>query len=194
MLYSVIVFALSVAAVALVYIFRLHRHGLKILRANKELSQALERERDLLGAESVRADSLRVRLDELEQKLATAEKELERRDAAHALELARAVAPQLPARLRLEQSLSSELIEQFLAGTDQIAPVRAVLAHVAAKLVAATDEATGRPQVMLRYPDRTVAPYTAEDRLYDSGRAGGLAELLSELQAMTAAKEQDTAA
>ena len=181
----------AISVINVVWMMAVRAKNRQLVARATQLESELRHARDEHEAELARADDLRLRLTEHRE---AEKRDREQLEAQHALELARAVGSRLPARLRLEQALSPELIEQYLAGTDQTAPVRAVLAHVAAKLVLATDEATGRPQVMLRFPDRTVAPYTTDDRMYDSGRAGGLAELLGELQAMTAAKEEQTAA
>lgn len=93
-----------------------------------------------------------------------------------------------PARLQRD-GMPQETIAQLLAGTSGIPAIKAVMALVESRIVAASDRATDRPQPLLVTPERTILPYTAEDRLYDSGRASAYAELSAELETMTATQD-----
>jgi hypothetical protein len=93
-------------------------------------------------------------------------------------------APAAPvAHLRLAGGLTEEQIAQRLAGTADVPAVQAVLALVDQRLVVAADRATDRPAPPA--PERGLPGYTPEDRLYDAGRAGELAELRAQLQELT---------
>lgn len=94
-----------------------------------------------------------------------------------------------PARLKLEDEMPPEQLAELLRGTAGLPAVRAVLALVKTQLVELSDRATDAPRETIALPDRTLAPYTAEMRLHDAGGAAHLAELLSRLQDLTAARE-----
>ncbi len=96
-------------------------------------------------------------------------------------------APRRPARLSQEDAMPEERIEELLAGTAATGPVRAILAHVSAKVVAACDVATDEPRELMTGPDRTIPPYTSEMRLHDAGKASAYGILLADLQRLTAA-------
>lgn len=93
-----------------------------------------------------------------------------------------------PARFMLEGGMTDGEIERALAGAEGSPIVRAIMAHIGAKLVRKADDATDAPREMITTAERVIEGYTAEMRLHDAGGASHLAELLGELQALTAAK------
>lgn len=113
------------------------------------------------------------------------------REAIHKYERAEAGRRQGPARLRIEGGMPPEQIEQVLAGTKDSPIVKAIEAHLGAMLVRATDRASDRPSETLVQGDRTIAGYSETMRLHDAGIAYGLADLLLELQHLTAHKEEE---
>lgn len=90
-----------------------------------------------------------------------------------------------PARFKLDAVMSEEEIERTLRGAHGSPIVKAIVAHVGAKIVTTSDAATDVPREMIVSADRVIPPYTGEMRLHDSGRASGFAELLSDLQQLT---------
>lgn len=98
-----------------------------------------------------------------------------------------------PARITLEGGMGPEAIADVLRGTHALPSVRAIVDHIGAKIVAKADTATDAPRETQTLPDRILAGYSAEMRLHDAGMAAGAAEILSELQELTAAKAEDSA-
>lgn len=94
------------------------------------------------------------------------------------------------ARLELDAKISPEEIERTLRGAASSPVVKALLAVITARMCEDSDHATDRPAVLTA----TTLPYTAEDRLYDSGRTSALAELLGFLQEATESKDSQTKA
>jgi hypothetical protein len=90
-----------------------------------------------------------------------------------------------PARFKLDAAMSEEEIERTLRGAYGSPIVKAIVAHVGAKIVTISDLATDVPREMIVSSDRVIPPYTGEMRLHDSGRASGHAELLSDIQRLT---------
>lgn len=95
------------------------------------------------------------------------------------------------ARLRLEGGMPEEDIEHILQGTFELPIIRATLAHVSAKIIVASDIATDAPREQVTTADRVIPSYTSEMRLHDAGRASAFAELLADLQGLTAAKAEE---
>lgn len=95
------------------------------------------------------------------------------------------------ARFKLEGGMSADEIATALVGTHDTGAVKAIIAHVSRKIVTSADRATDAPAALIVTGDRAIEPYTAENRLHDSGRASAFAETLADLQELTAAQEQD---
>ncbi len=95
-----------------------------------------------------------------------------------------------PARFKLEAALGPEAIALHLAGTDHQPAIKAIMAHVGAKVVEASDRATDEPRETVSEGGRIIMGYSEEKRLYDSGRASAFAEILTDLQALTAMVEE----
>lgn len=112
----------------------------------------------------------------------------EHRDALDELRELRKYAPRA-ARFQLAGGMSEEQIERALRGTNGSPIVKAIEAHVSAKIVAASDIATDAPREMIASAERVIPPYTSEMRLHDAGRASAFAEILADLQERTAAAE-----
>ena len=85
-------------------------------------------------------------------------------------------------------------VEAALAGHRDIPAVKAVLDHVSRLVVEAADAATDEPRDPVREPDRLIQGFNAEQRTHAAGRACALAELLADLQRLTAAAEEREAA
>ena len=84
-----------------------------------------------------------------------------------------------PCHIRLADAMSEEQIAQALAGTAESGTVKAIVSHVSTRMVRQLDAATDRPS----------AGFTADQRLHESGGASTLAELLRDLQGLTAPRE-----
>ncbi len=84
-----------------------------------------------------------------------------------------------PCHIRLADAMTEEQIAQVLAGTAESGAVKAILSHVSTKMVRQLDAATDRPSAVV----------TSEVRVYESGGGAVLAELLRELQGLTASRE-----
>lgn len=95
-----------------------------------------------------------------------------------------------PARFKVDGGMPEEQIATHLAGTAETPIVRAIMAHLDARIVAQSDVATDAP----RDPMPGVPAYTAEMRLHDAGGAHHLADLKARLQELTAAKQAEQAA
>lgn len=108
-------------------------------------------------------------------------------------ETRRKAAPR-PARLRIEGGMTPEQVQAALAGHRDVPAIKAVLDHVSHLVVQAADLATDEPRDPVREPDRLIQGFNAEQRTHAAGRACALAELLADLQRLTAAKEEREAA
>jgi hypothetical protein len=162
--------------------WRCERDGAKFELSQARESAALAKENEEM--EEARADGL------LEQKMVL-QAQLEGARAAVAASesaLAEAQRPRV-ARIKLEDAMDPELIAQTLAGTHSTGAVKAILAHLGAKLVEKSDLATDRPRDQVREPDRIIEGFSAEQRTHAAGEASGIAEVLGELQQLTAAQE-----
>lgn len=91
-----------------------------------------------------------------------------------------------PARITIEGAMEEEQVKRALAGTHGTPAVKAILALVSHRMVAACDTATDEPRETQILPDRVIVGYTSENRLHDAGRASALGDLVRELQAFTA--------
>lgn len=96
-----------------------------------------------------------------------------------------------PARFRLEGGLSEELIAARLRGTQKSGVIEAVLAHIAAKVVGLSDRATDSPYGERVTAEGVTPAFTADERLHLAGQAAGVAEILRELQELTAPEEEE---
>jgi len=85
-----------------------------------------------------------------------------------------------PAKVQVEGIMPAEKALQKLAGTYHTEPVKAALALLQHKFMGLADRATEPP-----------AREKAEDRVFDSGGAFYLAEIIGELQAATESKEEE---
>lgn len=95
-----------------------------------------------------------------------------------------------PARFKLEGGLPEEEIAQRLGGTGKTPVMQAVVAHLGKKVVILCDRATDAPRpAMTMSNGATLAPFTEQERLHYAGQAAGVAEILAELQELTAAGE-----
>lgn len=95
-----------------------------------------------------------------------------------------------PARFRLEGGMTEETIEMHLAGTEHQPTVKAILARIGARVVRASDQATDEPRETVVVDGRTLPGYSEEMRLYDSGRTSAFAEMLADLQQLTAPRPE----
>lgn len=182
------------------------RHDLA--HAQKQASHYKESE----AMEEMRADQLqhareaaRTAALETEKELACAIVEIERVEkekhalehtlaaaaAAHAIEVERLKLPPRPARITLKDAMSEELMLSILRGTEKLPLIRAVEALLMHAVVKLSDISTDVPRETIQLPDRTIAPYTAEMRLHDGGGAYHVADLLSRLQELTLAREEE---
>lgn len=97
--------------------------------------------------------------------------------------------PDRPRRIVLETAMSREEIERVLGGTDGSPQMRAVVALVTQALVDASDRATGAPVEPAVVGNQIYSGFTPEMRTYAAGGAEALANILAELQAITAERE-----
>lgn len=109
---------------------------------------------------------------------------------AQLAELNKKASPRV-ARFRLDGGMTEEEIRRTLRGTKDSPIVKAIEAHLGASIVRDSDAATGEPRELIVTPERTLAPYTAEMRLHDAGKASALAALLAELQELTAEGDEE---
>lgn len=92
-----------------------------------------------------------------------------------------------PAHITLAGGMSELAIAEQLRGTESTPTVKAICAHLSAKIVLLSDRATDAPRTVCQVKGETIAGYSAEERLHDAGGASYLAEALGEIQDLTKA-------
>lgn len=99
----------------------------------------------------------------------------------------KATALRSPARFKLEGGMPAEQIAHRLAGQEKAPVIEAIVAHLSIKIVELSDKATDAPRGPETLRDgRVLAAFTESERLHFSGQASGVAEVLANLQEMTA--------
>jgi hypothetical protein len=188
-MYPYIVILLLIIALAWVgayaWAWRCERAAAKFELSQAKESAAIAKENEEM--EEARADGLLNHKLRLEAQLEGARAAVAASEAA----LAEAQRPRA-ARIKLEDAMDPEKIAQTLAGTHGTGAVKAILAHLSAKLVEKSDLSTERPREQVREPDRIIEGFSAEQRTHAAGEASGIAEVLGELQELTAAHETPT--
>lgn len=97
-----------------------------------------------------------------------------------------------PARFKLEGAISPAEIAGRLRGAEKTPMIQAVLAHLGAKVVELCDKSTDVPRGETHLRGGEVLPaFTETERLHFCGQAAGVAEILAELQDLTAATEEE---
>jgi septal ring factor EnvC (AmiA/AmiB activator) len=150
----------------------------KIEKDNRQVDEMVTRMREQRDTAQATARNLIVERDGFMQQLA---------------ETRRKTAPRV-ARLRLEGLLPPEQVQAALANHRTDAVVRAVLDHVARLMVEASDLASDEPRETIATPERIIQGFNSDQRLHAAGKACALAELLADLQRLTAAKDEEEAA
>lgn len=97
-----------------------------------------------------------------------------------------------PARFKLEGGMSPEQIGERLRGQEKSQVILAIVAHLSAKIVDLADKSTDAPRGATHLRNGDVLPaFTETERLHFCGQAAGAAEVLAELQELTAAGEEE---
>lgn len=92
------------------------------------------------------------------------------------------------ARLRLEGGMSVEDIERTLGGTKSSPAVKAIEALISTRLVEASDKSNDEPREAVMLPGQVITGFTTEMRTHAAGGAWALANLLQEIQELTASR------